>query len=83
MKGQEEVKDLVLIIQKLIIFSFLQVLLILHEVFPAVQFAEKATRLQPNWWSAFQTLGRALLGLGEVHLVSINNSFNSLRHHGF
>ncbi|XP_029639832.1 tetratricopeptide repeat protein 33 [Octopus sinensis] len=46
-----------------------QALLILHEVFPAVQFAEKATRLQPNWWSAFQTLGRALLGLGEVHLA--------------
>ncbi|GAB1606440.1 tetratricopeptide repeat protein 33-like [Argonauta hians] len=46
-----------------------QVLLILHEIFPAVQFAEKATRLQPNWWSAHQTHGRALLGLGEVHLA--------------
>ncbi|CAE1277561.1 Tetratricopeptide repeat protein 33 [Acanthosepion pharaonis] len=46
-----------------------QVLLILQEVFPAVQFAEKATKLKPNWWSAYQTLGRALLGLGEVKLA--------------
>ncbi|XP_062905703.1 tetratricopeptide repeat protein 33 isoform X3 [Mobula hypostoma] len=42
-----------------------QVLMILNEVFQAVQAAETAVRLNPQWWEAWQTLGRAQLSLGE------------------
>lgn len=49
----------------------LQVLLHLCEVYPAVHMAKKAVHLKPNWWIGLQTLGRAQLGLGEVHLVGI------------
>lgn len=47
----------------------LQALLELSEVFPAVQAAERAVELEPTWSVARQTLGRAQLGLGEVHMV--------------
>jgi hypothetical protein len=40
------------------------------EVFPAVNAAEKAVAINGKWWIGHQTLGRALLGLGEVKLVS-------------
>ncbi|XP_051876453.1 tetratricopeptide repeat protein 33 [Pristis pectinata] len=46
-----------------------QVLMILNEVFQAVQAAEMAVRLDPQWWEAWQTLGRAQLSLGEVALA--------------
>ncbi|XP_078287227.1 tetratricopeptide repeat protein 33 isoform X1 [Rhinoraja longicauda] len=46
-----------------------QVLMILNEVFQAVQAAEVAVRLKPRWWEAWQTLGRAQLSLGEVALA--------------
>ena len=46
-----------------------QVLLELGEVFPAVQCGERAVELEPTWGVARQTLGRAQLGLGEVHMV--------------
>lgn len=49
----------------------LQVLTILHEVFPAVKAAEMAVQLRPLWWEGWQTLGRAQLNLGEVDLVSV------------
>lgn len=42
----------------------------LGEVFPAVQSGERAVELEPTWGVAWQTLGRAQLGLGEVRLVS-------------
>lgn len=42
----------------------------LQEVFPAVEAAEMAVKLDPLWWEAWQTLGRAQLNLGEVDLVS-------------
>ncbi|KAK3527259.1 hypothetical protein QTP86_018627 [Hemibagrus guttatus] len=45
-----------------------QVLTILQEDFAAVQAAEMAVKLQPVWWEAWQTLGRAQLNLGEVAL---------------
>lgn len=43
---------------------------ILQEVFPAVEAAEMAVKLNPLWWEGWQTLGRAQLNLGEVDLVS-------------
>ncbi|KAG5834322.1 hypothetical protein ANANG_G00260310 [Anguilla anguilla] len=46
-----------------------QVLTSLQEVFQAVQAAEMAVKLRPLWWEAWQTLGRAQLGLGEVDLA--------------
>jgi len=50
-------------------YLLMQVLLELEEVFPAVQAAEKAVQLDPTWAIAKQTLGRAQLGMGEVHMV--------------
>ncbi|XP_066505621.1 tetratricopeptide repeat protein 33 [Hoplias malabaricus] len=46
-----------------------QVLILLQEVFPAVQAAETAVKLRPSWWEGWQTLGRAQLSLGEVELA--------------
>ncbi|XP_063962862.1 tetratricopeptide repeat protein 33-like [Lytechinus pictus] len=46
-----------------------QVLMELHEVFPAVEAAQQATVLAPQWWVAYQTLGRAQLGLGEITMA--------------
>ncbi|XP_052102592.1 tetratricopeptide repeat protein 33-like [Mytilus californianus] len=43
-----------------------QALLALCEVFPALAMAEKVVKLKPTWWTGYQTLGRAQLGLGEV-----------------
>ena len=45
----------------------------LSEVFPAVQAAERAVELDPTWSVARITLGRAQLGLGEVHMVRISS----------
>ncbi|XP_078657097.1 tetratricopeptide repeat protein 33-like [Branchiostoma floridae x Branchiostoma belcheri] len=45
-----------------------------HEVFPAVQAAEKAVTSDPRWWVAYQTLGRAQLGLGDLKLAISNFS---------
>ena len=42
----------------------------LHELFPAVQAAEKAVSLNPHWHIAHQTLGRAQMGYGDVEMVS-------------
>ena len=42
----------------------------LGEVFPAVEAAEMAVKLDPTWAIARQTLGRAQLGFGEVEIVS-------------
>ena len=47
------------------------------EVFEAVQSAEKAVELCSTWSTARQTLGRAQLGIGEVHMVS------ELQHHRY
>ncbi|XP_030048044.1 tetratricopeptide repeat protein 33 [Microcaecilia unicolor] len=46
-----------------------QVLISLQEVFPAVQTAELAVQRDPHYWEAWQTLGRAQLGLGEITLA--------------
>ncbi|XP_003728867.1 tetratricopeptide repeat protein 33 [Strongylocentrotus purpuratus] len=46
-----------------------QVLMELHEVFPAVEAAQQATVLAPQWWVAYQTLGRAQIGLGEITMA--------------
>ncbi|XP_044287177.1 tetratricopeptide repeat protein 33 [Varanus komodoensis] len=46
-----------------------QVLMSLHEMFPAVLAAEMAVQRDPHSWEAWQTLGRAQLGLGEIALA--------------
>ncbi|XP_069483286.1 tetratricopeptide repeat protein 33 isoform X1 [Ambystoma mexicanum] len=46
-----------------------QVLLCLQEMFPAVQTANLAIARNPLCWEAWQTLGRAQLGLGEITLA--------------
>ncbi|XP_065517630.1 tetratricopeptide repeat protein 33 [Lathamus discolor] len=46
-----------------------QVLMSLHEMFPAVHAAEMAIQRNPRSWDAWQTLGRAQLGLGEIALA--------------
>ncbi|XP_070599509.1 tetratricopeptide repeat protein 33 [Erythrolamprus reginae] len=46
-----------------------QVLMSLHEMFPAVQASEMAVQRDPRSWEAWQTLGRAQLGLGEITLA--------------
>ncbi|XP_077498434.1 tetratricopeptide repeat protein 33-like [Amblyomma americanum] len=46
-----------------------QVLMLLREDFAAVQEAEQAVKLDPHWWVAHQTLGRARLQLGEIHMA--------------
>ena len=48
---------------------FSQALLELNELFPAVEAAEEAVHLEPTWPVAWQTLGRAQIGLGEIEMV--------------
>lgn len=45
-----------------------QVLLELHELFPAIQAAERAVSLNPHWYVTYQTLGRAQMGYGDVEM---------------
>lgn len=45
-----------------------QVLLELHELFPAIQAAERAVSLKPHWYVTYQTLGRAQMGYGDVEM---------------
>lgn len=51
-----------------------QALMELSELYPAVQEARKAVESCPTWWVAHQTLGRALLGLGEVRMAVLSFS---------
>lgn len=53
----------------IIVYTY-QALMEVGEVFEAVQCAEMAVNLCPTWATARQTLGRAQLGIGEVHMVS-------------
>lgn len=63
-------------------------LLELHELFPAIQAAEKAVSLNPLWCVAHQTLGRAQMGYGDIEMVSNNktqyhnNHWKSWTHEG-
>ena len=41
------------------------------EVCPAVRAAKKAVFLNQQWWIGHQTLGRALLGMGQVNAVNV------------
>lgn len=50
----------------------------LGEVFPAVQVAEKTVNIAPTWWVAHQTLGRALVNVGEVGMVSYATNYSEL-----
>lgn len=49
-----------------------QSLIHLHEWIPAIQSCQQAIKVKRNWWPAYQTLGRAQLGLGEVQLARRN-----------
>ena len=44
----------------------------LGELYPAVEAAEKAVRLDSTWSIGWQTLARAQIGLGELDMVRIN-----------
>ncbi|NP_001088853.1 tetratricopeptide repeat protein 33 [Xenopus laevis] len=46
-----------------------QVLMGVHEIFPAVQAAETAVQRNPHFVEAWQTLGRAQLSLGEITMA--------------
>ena len=43
-----------------------QVFITLHEWEPAIEAAKSAIKIEPKWWSAYQTLGRAHLGFGQL-----------------
>ena len=43
-----------------------QVLSTLHEWELAIEAAKSAVKIEPKWWSAYQTLGRAHLGFGQI-----------------
>lgn len=51
-----------------------QVYMDLHEVEQAVLSAERAVLVAPTWWIAHQTLGRAQLSTGHVHLAKLSFS---------
>ena len=55
-----------------------QVLIQLHEWEPAIEAAQKAVALDPKWYSGYQTLGRAQLGIGNVSYAVI--AFSKARH---
>ncbi|CAD5112273.1 DgyrCDS1502 [Dimorphilus gyrociliatus] len=46
-----------------------QAYMALGEVMPAIQSAEEAAKYKPNWYLAWQTLGRCQLNLGEVSMA--------------
>ena len=46
-----------------------QALISLHEWVPSIKCSSECVRLQPTWWVAHQTLGRAQMGLGEVAMA--------------
>jgi len=49
-----------------------QALTSLGELFPAVQAARQAVACNPTWWVSVQTLGRALLNMGEIRASIIS-----------
>ncbi|KAF2984630.1 hypothetical protein EK904_012551 [Melospiza melodia maxima] len=61
--------EFLLIFLPLLFLFLIQVLMSLHEMFPAVHAAEMAVQRNPRSWDAWQTLGRAQLGLGEIALA--------------
>lgn len=46
-----------------------QALLQLNDPFSAIQSAEQAVRFKPQWWVAYQTLGRSQLAIGDVKMA--------------
>ena len=55
-----------------------QALISLHEWEPAIGSSLSALKIEPNWWCAHQTLGRAYLGYGQ--LQEAVNSFSKALH---
>ena len=52
-----------------------QVLSTLHEWELAIEAAKSAVKIEPKWWSAYQTLGRAHLGFGQIQEAVIVSFF--------
>ncbi|KAG8195909.1 hypothetical protein JTE90_001144 [Oedothorax gibbosus] len=71
-------KALLLIPDEKILEMRAQALLELDIPFPAVQSAEKATKLNPRFWEAYQTLGRSQLGIGDLQMAK--SSFSKAIH---
>lgn len=55
-----------------------QALIALHEWEPAIHEALRVVAIEPGWWEAHQTLGRAFLGWGS--LVEARRSFSRALH---
>ena len=36
------------------------------QIFRTIEAAKSAVKIEPKWWSAYQTLGRAHLGFGQI-----------------
>lgn len=49
-----------------------QALIDLNELYPAVTVAKRAVACNRRWWISHQTLGRALLNIGEINEAIIN-----------
>lgn len=49
-----------------------QALMQLNEPFCAVKAAETSIQSDPKWWVAYQTLGRAQMGVGEIKMAITN-----------
>ena len=45
----------------------------LEEIYPAFESAKRAIHLKPDWAEGYQTLGRSLLNIGKLNLVSSHN----------
>ena len=49
-----------------------QALMTLNELFPAINAAQQAVSANPQWWIGWQTLGRALLNMGEIQSAIVH-----------
>ena len=69
--------DIIQFSTKLISVCFIQVLMELAEIYPAVESAKRAIHLKPDWAEGYQTLGRSMLNTGQLILVSNRNGHDT------